>query len=273
MHGRLSPPFEGRFQAFPADSWREEFARARDAGLVSIEWIHERPHLAENPIGSASGLDEIRRLSEATGVRIRSICADYFMTELLIRDGRPDADTWEHLRWLIGQAAILGLDYIVLPFVDSSSLRHDAASRELLATQLGDLQPLLDRHGLELHLETDLPPSDFAGLLDQCPPGIRANYDTGNSASLGYRPSEELAAYGHRLGSVHIKDRLRGGGTVEPGTGDTDFAACFAAFLRLGYDRPYILQTARGQEGGEVELAIAHRRFVEEHLEEARHES
>ncbi len=39
MQGRLSPPEDGRFQSFPRNSWREEIARAREAGLDYIEWI------------------------------------------------------------------------------------------------------------------------------------------------------------------------------------------------------------------------------------------
>jgi sugar phosphate isomerase/epimerase len=40
---------------------------------------------------------------------------------------------------------------------------------------------------------------------------------------------EEFAAYGERVGSFHIKDRVRGGKTVPLGQGDTDFASLRAA--------------------------------------------
>jgi len=33
MQGRLVPPVEGRFQAFPRDRWTAEFPRAAEAGL------------------------------------------------------------------------------------------------------------------------------------------------------------------------------------------------------------------------------------------------
>jgi len=36
MQGRLSPPEDGRFQSFPRNSWRQEIARARDAGLSPL---------------------------------------------------------------------------------------------------------------------------------------------------------------------------------------------------------------------------------------------
>jgi hexulose-6-phosphate isomerase len=123
------------------------------------------------------------------------------------------------------------------------------------------------RIGVELHLETDLGPKEFASFLDLIAVDeVRINYDSGNSASLGYAPKEELAAYGERLGSVHIKDRVRGGGSVPLGTGDADFAELFTALLRLGYDGDFILQTARGKDGEEVAHARRNREFVEELL-------
>jgi hypothetical protein len=51
--------------------------------------------------------------------------------------------------------------------------------------------------GVELHLETALDPSAFAALLKRLDdPLIKVNYDTGNSSALGYRPKDELDAYG-----------------------------------------------------------------------------
>ena len=58
-------------------------------------------------------------------------------------------------------------------------------------------------------------------------------------------PAEELAAIGEWLGSVHVKDRVRGGFTVPLGEGDADFQTCFAEFHRLGFSRWFILQAAR----------------------------
>ena len=59
MQGRLSPPFEGRFQTFPVHEWRAEFPRAKEAGLTSIEWIYETFHEEENPVRSDKGIAKI----------------------------------------------------------------------------------------------------------------------------------------------------------------------------------------------------------------------
>jgi hexulose-6-phosphate isomerase len=114
-----------------------------------------------------------------------------------------------------------------------------------------------------LHLETSLAPAPFAALLDRLPyQWLKANYDSGNSASLGYDPGEEFAAYGSRIGSVHIKDRVRGGATVPLGTGDADLDVLFEELDKIGYSGDLVLQVAREQPGNEVEWARHNREFV-----------
>lgn len=92
------------------------------------------------------------------------------------------------------------------------------------------------------------------------------NYDSGNSSSLGYKPAEEFAAYGKRVGSVHIKDRKLKGTTVALTTGDTDFDSLFKCLADISYAGDYILQVARGEAGQEVEWAKRNREFVEKNL-------
>lgn len=267
MQGRLSPPFEGRFQTFPADTWREEFPRAAKACLASIEWIYETFYEEDNPVSSDEGIAEMLRLSERHGVMLRSICADYYMQRLLIENGSPVMERVEHLRWLMGRAGKLGLWYIVLPFVDASSLRSEA-DRAAAVTIFNDLMPYAERHNIELHLETDLPPEEFIGLLQAINhPKLRANYDIGNSASLGYEQDHELAMLGSWVGSVHVKDRVLGGSTVALGTGHADFASCFRRIIQSGYDRPFVLQAARGKEGDEISWNRQNSEFVERYLE------
>lgn len=113
----------------------------------------------------------------------------------------------DHLKWLLGQAKALDLWYIILPFVDASSLR-DETDRAALKSILAEVLPLARQLGVELHLETDLPPEPFRQLLAEVDDDfLKANYDIGNSASLGFDPEEELTLLGPFLGSVHVKDR------------------------------------------------------------------
>jgi hexulose-6-phosphate isomerase len=257
----------GCIQSFPVDTWREEFPRAREAGLDCIEWIYETGTDTVNPLRTDEGVAEIRRLAKASGVAVWSICADYYMVERLVAsDGTAQPEVVEHLRWLMERAGALGAHYIVLPFVDSSSLRSPQEI-EGLQSVLRSVIPTAERAGVKLHLETDLQPADLVAVLRSTNhPLVRANYDIGNSASLGYDPVEELTFLGPWLGSVHVKDRLLGGGTVPLGTGAADFATCFRLIHTAGFRGPFILQTAREEGLSEIELAVRNRLFAEEQL-------
>lgn len=271
MQGRLLPPYEGRFQAFPADSWRREFTLGRDAGIQTIEWIYEQPHEAENPLGSDAGIAEIKAMAAETGVAVRSVCADYYMTRRLVgTDGTADGAVADHLRWLLGQGRKLGITYIVLPFVDASSLKTEA-ERAALVTLLRDLAPDAEAAGVELHLETDFPPEMFADVLEAVNhPFVRANFDSGNSSGLGYEPAHELTVLRPWLGSVHIKDRLLGGTTMPLGEGDADLPTVMRHIQAAGFDRWLILQVARGSEGDEAAWIAQVRATVENLWQDAR---
>jgi hexulose-6-phosphate isomerase len=267
MQGRLSPPSGGRIQSFPVETWRLEFARAQAAGLACIEWIYEAGSDAFNPLGTETGRADMTQLCAQTGVAIWSVCADYYMTEPLVGpNGAPQPHNIEHLQWLLAQAGTLGIKYFVLPFVDASSLKSLPDYSSLL-TVLHTVVPIAERTDIELHLETDLPPTRLVEVLQAIShPLVLANYDIGNSASLGHDPIEELTLLGPWLGSVHVKDRLRGGSTVPLGTGAADFPTCFRLIQVAHFTGPLILQPARQPEFNEVELAQRNREFVERQL-------
>jgi len=95
---------------------------------------------------------------------------------------------------------------------------------------------------------------------------LKVNYDSGNSSSLGYLPNEEFAAYGSRIGSIHIKDRILGGSTVPLGTGNADFQTLADSLETIDYQGDIILQVARGTVGEEVAWAGINREFVLKHI-------
>jgi L-ribulose-5-phosphate 3-epimerase len=266
MQGRLVPPENGKIQCFPRERWRDEFALAASAGLEAIEWIYDLYGADVNPIASDEGLAEINRMSTAHDVAVRSLCADVFMDKPLLRTTKPEIDERaEMLVWLLGRCAMLGAKRVVLPFVDASRIDSDAELEDVVRV-LSSLLPDLERTGVELHLETSLSPDRFADLLARLPHSmVKVNYDSGNSSSLGYHPFDEFAAYGNRVGSVHIKDRVSGGGTVPLQSGDADFEALFQCLDRAAYQGDFVLQVARGDPGDEVDWARKNREFVLAH--------
>lgn len=271
MQGRLVPPTENLIQCFPRERWRDEFALAAAAGLTAIEWIYDLHGADVNPLASDDGLARMKTLSAQHNVMVRSLCADYFMDKPLLRASPKELEErLETLLWLLRRCALMAMNRMVLPFVDASRIDSDAERDHIIAV-LERVLPVAEETGIELHLETSLSPSRFADLLARLPhPMLKVNYDSGNSASLGYHPRDEFAAYGERVGSVHIKDRVRGGGTVPLRSGDTNFQALFECLKKVGYDRDFVLQVARGTAGDEVSWARRNREFVLERLARSR---
>ena len=256
MQGRLVPPVADRFQCFPRQNWADEFALAAEAGLDCIEWIYDEFGADVNPLGTDDGIDSIRELSDRHGIRVVSLCADYFMDRPLVHatDGELN-DRIDVLLWLIDRARRLGIERMVLPFVDVSRIETDPELEQVVKTISRAARDAEERR-VELHLETSLGPERFAELLERLPAGtVKVNYDIGNSASLGYEPRAEFLAYGDRVGSVHIKDRINGGGTVPLGSGDADLPAVFDCLTSLDYGGDFVLQVARGAPGDEVRWA------------------
>jgi L-ribulose-5-phosphate 3-epimerase len=263
MQGRLLPPDGGSIQCFPRDRWREEFALAAEAGVDAIEWIYDVHGADVNPLATDTGVAEIRALSRQYGIAVVSLCADYFLESPFVR-ATPDSvgNLTAHLIWLIGRCSQAGITRVVLPFVDAARIDSPLDEQRTVEV-LRHILPLCSATGVELHLETALAPDAFSSLLSNIPdPLLRVNYDSGNSASLGYEVTHELAAYGTRIGSVHIKDRIHGGSTVPLGTGDADLPALLRGLAGLRYQGDYVLQVARGPDGSEVDWARQNRRFL-----------
>ncbi len=257
MQGRLSPPEAGRFQSFPRNFWRQEIARARDAGIDYIEWIYDDYGASANPISTPEGIAELNHLKQIHNVATPALCGDWFMDFPLIRCTRQERIEREQFLYaLLGKAQHIGAWRLVLPFVDASRI-HTEEERQIVLDVLWQALPVAEQTGVELHLEADFNPNDFAAFLSHIfHPMLKVNYDTGNSAGLGYVAREELDAYGDRIGSVHIKDRVRlpgGGVATRPlGQGSANFEDVFSALRRIGYTGSFTLQAARGEDGGEV---------------------
>ena len=264
MQGRLSPPVDGQIQAFPSEHWKEEFVLAREAGFKCIEWIYDKSQSRLNPLESENGIKEIQKCAEQTGVRVSSICADYYMSDLLVKeDGTENQRVVSNLKWLISQSNKLDVNHIVLPFVDASSL----ATKNHVKTASNIIRFLIPHAvncDIELHLESDLPPKLFTNLLEEIDHQfVKVNFDIGNSAALGYDPTEELRALSPFLGGVHVKDRLLGGESVPLGTGNANFKTCFRLLKKYDYHGSLILQAARGNVGQEFSLANKNRKLIE----------
>lgn len=246
MQGRLVDRVDGKIQAFPWEQWRLEFPRAQALGLDLMEWTLDDERMDENPFMTPEGRAEIRVLGQRYGVRVGSLTGDCFMQAPFWKArGEVRAQLLAKLDRIIASASDLGTDMIVVPLVDAGRLdtadQRDAVLAELLRRAEG-----LRSSKVRIVFETDYGPADYADFLSHLPADVfGVNYDIGNSASLGFVPREEFAAYGRRILNVHVKDRLLGGTTVPLGTGNADLPQAFAGLAALGYQGHFILQTAR----------------------------
>ena len=265
MQGRLSAAVNGKIQAFPWNSWEDEFFKAKEIGLDMIDWIVEKDRFHENPLLTTPGAKTIKTLTSKTEVQIGAVCADYFIDCPLLRCSRSELkERLEVLVLLINRLSHFGIKYLELPFVDNSAIKDNMELEQIIQIIKPELEKAC-RLGVIFAFETSLPPKIFSAFLQGFNhPAVRANYDMGNSASLGYNPKEELESYGEFVVTVHVKDRVLNGGTVPLGQGNTDFATCFSMLREKNYNGPFILQAAR--EGNEIESAKRGVLFVKNFL-------
>jgi len=250
MQGRLLPKYHGRYQAHPIGYWQEEFPKAAALDLDCIEFILDFNGADQNPLIRVGGPEEILSIVADTGVKVQTVCADIFMEAPLHHpDDQIAAYSKNVLERLLENANTLGVTDIVIPCVDKSSMLDHWAKDRFVRR----LKPVVDKAealNINLALETDLAPQPFAELLERFETQhVTVNYDTGNSAALGFDPVEELSCYGDRISDIHIKDRVLNGGSVELGLGATQFKRFFAALDAFNYIGPFILQAYRDDEG------------------------
>jgi hexulose-6-phosphate isomerase len=96
---------------------------------------------------------------------------------------------------------------------------------------------------------------------------VYANYDTGNSASLGYNVNEEFKILKGKIKNIHLKDRILGGTTVPLGLGNTNFEEFFKTLKKSEYSGDLIIQAARIEEMKPEQNCIKYLNFIKEYLD------
>lgn len=269
MQGRLSPLVNGRIQAFPWDCWQDEFASAKRHSFQLMEWTLDQDRLYENPLLTPVGQAEILQLRAQHGIAIGSLTGDCFMQSPFWKaEGSIYKQLLEDFRAVAKACSAVGIRMMVLPLVDNGSLTS-RAQEDVLITVLENESAMLTELGVQVIFESDFEPLELARFIDRLDPVLfGVNYDIGNSAGLGMRPAEEIAAYGKRIVNVHIKDRVLGGTTVPLGTGNADFETVFTELARTGYSGNYILQTARAKDDNHAGVLCRYRDMVTDWIEQ-----
>lgn len=272
MQGRLTQSLGRGIQFFPFGEWKEEFEKSQLIGISEIEWIFDYPDYQKNPLWTVQGRREISRNVHDTGVKVYSICWDYFMRRPFYKYETDESvkilqENKEIMQKMLEAMSEIGANLIEIPMVDNSSVKNQKEEAKAITFVRWSCD-MAKEYDIIVGLETDFPPERFVQFLKQIDrDNIVANYDSGNSSGLGYNHREELLSLGNYVYNVHIKDRVKGNGTVQLGTGSADFDEVFGALSEIGYKNSFILQAARGKDGQEENTIKEQIEFVKKYIE------
>ena len=262
MQGRLSSPKDKRIQFFP-EYWEREFKLASQAQFDCIEWLYDFHDADVNPIATNEGIEKIKSLMQHHNVKINSLCAHCFIEKPLV--GASAEEKNESLAlfgWLVTRLKILGATRIVLP-VENAAHWNDSAEFDRQLEWMKCALNLAEKNQIEIDMETTLSPFVLASFLDKLPhPLLKVNYDIGNSVGMGYNINDEFTAYGQRIGSIHIKDKLLNGPTIALGMGIANFQSLADYLKKIDFTGDIILEAARGISGEELIWAKKNRSLV-----------
>ncbi len=264
MQGRLCDQIDGLIQAFPWDNWRNEFQIAPDLGFDLIEWTLDSDGLYENPLLTTSGQSDIKNLSNKFGVKVVSVTGDCFMQTPFwkIIDSEKRSKLVDELIAVVDACSAIDVNKIVVPLVDNGRIVDESEEARLL-TQMKKLSKYLRKKNVQIIFETDFSPTKNKNFISKFPlDTFGINYDSGNSAALGYSVSREFELFSTYVKNVHIKDRKLNGETVPLGEGNADFTELFRCLKNLNYKGNLILQTARASNGDHAEALVRYRDFV-----------
>jgi hexulose-6-phosphate isomerase len=251
MQGRLSKVENGNIQSFPSKSWEREFKLASKLGIKFIEWTLDYKDFLKNPIFSINGISKIKQLSKSNNVFVKSITGDCFMQKPFWKK-KNHYNLILDLKKVVFACKKIGINYVVIPLVDNGSIKKKWQEKKLIRIFL-NLKSFLKKNKVKIVFESDYEPERlkiFIKNFDKRIFGI--NYDSGNSASLGYSVEEEFGAYGRYIKRIHIKDRLFKGHSVRLGAGNVDFFLLFKFIRKIKFKNSLVLQPARSKNNKDI---------------------
>jgi len=232
----------------PGNTIEEKFYKAKEIGFEGIEvW-------GRDFINNEKVVKEYKRLSEATGVKISSICAGY--THFLLESNPEDRkQAREDIKKLLEYGNYMGVVGLILvpvfgppkisdltPFKSAFELE-----KELLLSQLPEIVEKAEKEKCALLLEPlNRYETHFMNRLEQgvefCKKiksdylKIMADFFHMNIEEVDI--SKAIKKAGKFIAHVHLADSNR----VLPGMGHTDFKKGFKALKKIGFDKFMVLE-------------------------------
>ena len=244
IQGRLSEP-NGRFQECPVE-WEREFDLLSELDLNHIEWIITYDNFHSNPIFH-------RDISEYP---ISSVCADFIVSDKFC-DSEYLMKFLEPLCLAVENNSIKN---ITIPLLENSDVSEDKIMNKFIDVFYPYTQKFKNINFL---IEAELHQKKLKKILD-LNDNLFVTYDTGNITSYGLNHRDYIFELADKIKQVHIKDRIINPlETVEPTRGDTDFKLIFDCLKQINYNGLYTLQTARMEDGKEIETIRRHKKIIE----------
>ncbi len=267
MQGRLSPIINDKIQIFPIDYWKDEFEIAESIGLSNIEWTLDLDTLEHNPLLKKNGRVEIQSLAKKHDISIPSMTCDYLMQKPFWKLNNEKEIIMSQFLRILESCNDVGISIIVVPLVDNGKIENKHQKDSIIKFFEKNIKKI-ESYKVNIIFESDFKPIELANFINKFDSSFGINYDTGNSASMGYNPSEEISTYGERIMNVHIKDRTYNGTTVPLTRGNCEFSKVFESLKKIKYNSNYILQTARSDNNQHTETIVRYAKMTKKWVDD-----
>ena len=260
MQGRLSSIIDNMIQRFPIDNWESELILASKENWHLMEWTIDYFTFNKNPI-----LQENFESKDFNGIEVNSITADFFMQDpfFLSTDSEKKKLLISDLKKVINSMIKFKIKYLVLPLVDNASLKKNKVDEDDVIENLNIIFNEFNQHDVEFIFESDYEPKKLLNFIEKFNSNkVGINYDSGNSASLGFDSETEIFTYGHWIKNCHLKDRILGGTTVKFGNGNVNFPKVLKCLNEIKYKNNFIIQGARAENERHLEILNYYKDFI-----------
>ena len=240
MQGRMVNQERNKIQSFPWQNWKKEFKILNRNKFNLLEWTVDNEKFLSNPINTKKGRKKINELKKNFQIKINSLTADFFMEKPFFKE-RNDKNVnkcIEKLKTILINANKIKIKLIIIPLVDNSSLNKNKIN--FFIKKISEIKNILKSNKQMILFESDFGPKNLSKFLKRFDSkffGI--NYDTGNSASLGYKFKDEIP-YFKFVKNIHLKDRSYKSATKRLGRGDFNFTKFFNFILKSKYKGNFI---------------------------------
>ena len=228
MQGRLTKSIDNKLQFFPWKNWIQELKIASENNFSLIEWTIDSHNIDKNPFFCNKKL--VSNLLKENTLQISAVTCDYIMENPFYLKKNNHIDSFEYLKRTIESCIFFDIKYLIFPVVDNGSLKNKP--KDIIYNYM---QKITDKYSSNVSIlfEVDLNPNDVYNFIKPMNTNIFGiNYDTGNSASLGFDFEEEKNYFDY-VKNIHIKDRILYSGSVQLGKGDFYFKKFINFYLLI----------------------------------------